>query len=416
MIKIRLTDEQLEIAKTNHWNWFKLKQLPKLEKIKDLPDTNKVVKDYFSYLFGDETKLKNLVVGSSSLLREEIQFALDNFQEIIGSSDVDDNDAIEKELKDLKKILPKQKYIEDDNWEVEYGRIFKLIAKSDYFQIKEFNECFCKTHVKNLIKDINIKIKGRKVNDLISSVFSYKNFSKKEGEWNAYKWVELLDLKTCPYCNRQFIHFYSKDEDDDEMRPALDHFYPKSRYPFLGISLFNLIPSCHVCNSSFKGEIDFFVEKHIHPFEETFGDHGKFSTDFKFKELGQDLVYDISYLTSVKDKSDFKLSLNISNENEELEEKISNSNTTFKIEALYNEHKDYVHEIIKKTLMYNQSRLDELMDSFDGILFSGKDELKELIMGNYLETEKQGDRVLAKLTQDIFDEFKIDEIWDEAVK
>lgn len=28
----------------------------------------------------------------------------------------------------------------------------------------------------------------------------------------------------------------------------LDHFYPKSIYPILGASLYNLIPCCHVCN------------------------------------------------------------------------------------------------------------------------------------------------------------------------
>lgn len=66
--------------------------------------------------------------------------------------------------------------------------------------------------------------------------------------------------------------------------------------------------------------------------------------------------------------------------------------------------------------MYNKSKIEELMEIYEGNLFSSKEQLMETIMGNYLTPEKQGEHVLAKLTQDIFDEFKIEEIWDEAVK
>jgi len=51
------------------------------------------------------------------------------------------------------------------------------------------------------------------------------------------------------------------------MRPPLDHFYPRSRYPFLGTSFYNLIPSCHQCNSSVKGAKNPLDENLTHPYD-----------------------------------------------------------------------------------------------------------------------------------------------------
>lgn len=50
-------------------------------------------------------------------------------------------------------------------------------------------------------------------------------------------------MYVCPYCNRNFIN-----SRDDRMGSQLDHFYPISEYPFFAVSLYNLIPSCNVCN------------------------------------------------------------------------------------------------------------------------------------------------------------------------
>lgn len=36
-------------------------------------------------------------------------------------------------------------------------------------------------------------------------------------------------------------------------------------YPHLALSLYNLVPSCSSCNSSLKGQKDFFKESHLNP-------------------------------------------------------------------------------------------------------------------------------------------------------
>ena len=38
------------------------------------------------------------------------------------------------------------------------------------------------------------------------------------------------------------------------LKSAFDHYFPRARYPFLGLSLYNLIPACTRCNSSLKGD------------------------------------------------------------------------------------------------------------------------------------------------------------------
>jgi len=62
----------------------------------------------------------------------------------------------------------------------------------------------------------------------------------------AYWLQQQLRVDTCPFCNR----IYTSTLFRGNIRPAFDHFYPKSVYPYLAISLFNLIPICDVCNKA----------------------------------------------------------------------------------------------------------------------------------------------------------------------
>jgi len=97
-------------------------------------------------------------------------------------------------------------------------------------------------------------------------IFNYKNFANKKVRlWCAYFLCMSSSYKICPYCNQNYA--FTLAADDGEFRPTLDHFYSKSEYPFLAISLYNLIPSCYTCNSNLKGAKNFFDDPHLHPFE-----------------------------------------------------------------------------------------------------------------------------------------------------
>lgn len=91
----------------------------------------------------------------------------------------------------------------------------------------------------------------------IEDLFNYDSFSKRKTTWGAYDLVRAHGLRICPYCQLHHVSYYvSNDNEAFRMRPPLDHFYPKSVYPYLAVSLCNLIPSCTQCNSSVKRDED----------------------------------------------------------------------------------------------------------------------------------------------------------------
>ncbi len=100
-----------------------------------------------------------------------------------------------------------------------------------------------------------------------AAVLDYEAFSRRPiPNWGAYALCAESKYSMCPYCHQSFAHTLVRDAGGG-FRPTLDHYYPKSNYPFLSLSIFNLIPSCYTCNSQLKGIKDFYLDQHVHPFE-----------------------------------------------------------------------------------------------------------------------------------------------------
>ena len=59
--------------------------------------------------------------------------------------------------------------------------------------------------------------------------------------------LTALYVPVCPYCNRQYITKYGKIG-EEEATADLDHYYHKSLYPFLALSVYNFVTSCSICN------------------------------------------------------------------------------------------------------------------------------------------------------------------------
>ena len=66
----------------------------------------------------------------------------------------------------------------------------------------------------------------------------------------SYEITSALGINICPYCNYEDTETIIGDE--ARARPDLDHFHPKSKFPFLALTLSNLIPSGHRCNKNYK--------------------------------------------------------------------------------------------------------------------------------------------------------------------
>ncbi|WP_445947085.1 HNH endonuclease, partial [Shewanella sp.] len=109
---------------------------------------------------------------------------------------------------------------------------------------------------------------------LSNSIFKYKTYRSSKFCINLYQNIGLKNL-TCPYCNLETISIIQTN-DKGKMLLSLDHFYPKSLYPYLALSFYNLIPSCHNCNSNIKQDKNFTIETHINPYLESFNDLYKF--------------------------------------------------------------------------------------------------------------------------------------------
>jgi hypothetical protein len=124
------------------------------------------------------------------------------------------------------------------------------------------------TDVKGWENDFGTKI----FDDFIlqcKGLFDYGRFSSKSTkDWSAYALCKSSKYRLCPYCQQALAVTIYRDRDAKAIRPTLDHFYAKHVYPYLALSLFNLIPSCHTCNSSLKGQIDFYLRPHLHPYED----------------------------------------------------------------------------------------------------------------------------------------------------
>lgn len=224
--------------------------------------------------------------------------------------------------------------------------------------------------------------------DELLQFISYDNI--KEDERSQI--LRAMNVGVCPYCNRNFISNYVVDGHGKIKATAdLDHFFLKSKYPIVSMCLHNFIPSCQICNSRLKLDTDFLLHEHVYPYTESFGYDGRFVLD------------NIDFLYGEKPRYSIYVS-----ENSEVKEKIRHSIDTFKINKLYENHTDYVEEIISKAQIYGSSQFDEFIENFSG-MFGSKEQLERLVFGNYLMKYDQDKRPLAKLTQDILYDLGIDD-------
>ena len=91
--------------------------------------------------------------------------------------------------------------------------------------------------------------------ELFRHIFVERMFEGKYDEpapMRKTEFIEHLHLRLCPYCGDTIIGRSARYANGNihVVDPELDHFLPKSIYPFLALNCFNLIPSCHACNAA----------------------------------------------------------------------------------------------------------------------------------------------------------------------
>ncbi len=103
----------------------------------------------------------------------------------------------------------------------------------------------------------------------LEEVFSYTK-ALGGNKYRSYTITAAANHNTCVYCNRQYSFNIErnggKNDNDRIARPALDHWFPKSLFPLMSLSYYNLIPSCTICNSVAKSDDVWLLTTHIHPY------------------------------------------------------------------------------------------------------------------------------------------------------
>jgi len=266
------------------------------------------------------------------------------------------NSLISKKLKGFRENLDLEKLIK-----MEYADLCKLV---DYIKSNQ-----SKTKLTIREKDIFLTLYSRLNNALF---------------------VKDLDVKVCPYCNRNYILNFNK-KGKENATAQLDHFFDKKKYPYLAVSIYNLVPSCGTCNQrkSTKQENIFY------PYLESFNESVKFSLK-GIKSRDELSSKSLDFFDEKRIELDYK----ILNDKDKVEKHIE----VFNIKNLYNEHKDIASELLQKRVIYSDDYLESLLDEYEGKLFANKEDLLRLITSGYIEDKDINKRPLSKLIKDISEE------------
>lgn len=337
----------------------------------------------------DERKWKKIKEEHSEWYNNNILPNIKNAYEFI-ESQKSKSYSMKKYLELLKKIINKGKdfiiqkelFLDYENKEID--KIIKIMKK------------------KNKKSKSILEIRFEKLNIseeyLPNQLFCYKKLQTGNKDWNRHKLLSLIGIEICPYCQRNYITSY--EENNDEKTTAdLDHFYPKSLYPFLALSLYNFIPSCQICNSRFKGNKD--TRDSVYLYEEGFDELGvKFKTS---KEVISEILGE-RY-------SDFYVKIDYENlKNKEDGEKVKNSIENLGLDRVYKKsHNQHIQNLLYNIEKYPENYLENCVEMFESNVDKKKqleEYFKDIVKEPYRKRIENGEP-LAKLTKDILEEFNI---------
>lgn len=251
--------------------------------------------------------------------------------------------------------------------------------------INEFRNDFPSVDTSELIPRVKMRF-----HDAIVAAMRYEDLRDQE----FLDYLKTKSYKACVYCNSNatlivdFKRYHNKDKIKTKSRKArleLDHFYPKSKYPFLCTSFFNLYPVCGNCNRSKSNKT------------------AKFQLYTKDDLLDSFVFWidDVSIVNYWKDKtrdcSKIKVCFQSSNGDLDL---LSNHDELFQIQGIIDCYTDLAEELLHKAKVYNNSYKESLVNSFKA-LFPDQTIINRLLIGNYDRPEDIHKRPMAKFTQDV---------------
>lgn len=244
---------------------------------------------------------------------------------------------------------------------------------------------------------------NKQVKRLVVFLFDYKTFSRKDSiysiKWDAYKLSEKLKINSCLYCNRNYILTVTNCN-KKIIRPELDHFFPQSEHPILALSFYNLIPSCHICNSNLKGKVSFSLDKYLHPYLSSFD---KENAKFTYEPKNPSAFFG--------DNRNLKIKIDTSHVSN-LEQQVKGNIELFKLDYIYNEYVETVTNFIDLQRKTNSKRIKDIYENIftdskgKKWIYKEKD-IYELIIRNHYDSENFYKKPFGKFEKDIAKELKL---------
>lgn len=189
-----------------------------------------------------------------------------------------------------------------------------------------------------------------------------------------------IEVHTCYFCNIEFINKFSTST-KTKNGFTLDHFMNKGTYPYLALSLYNLVPSCYVCNSKVKGTQPIIG---VAPTSQKFD----FDDKVKFK----------TFLTNPNLQVDTRAAIALYLK-EDFSDSYQNYLHVLELDGRYDYHKYKAIEMIQKRKEYPDSRIKELAK----LTQKTEEEVRQDLFGTYLK-EDLHKHPLSKLIKDISEE------------
>lgn len=244
----------------------------------------------------------------------------------------------------------------------------------------------------SLNNSITKEIKELRLEVPLNKIFNYKSFYKSpQNKYDAYKLAENLNIRTCLYCNRNYT-LTVINQGDKLTRPEFDHFFCQIKFPLLSLSIYNLIPSCHICNSTFKRAKKFSLRKNLHPYINDAVPYYHYA------------ITPTSTEASLGIKSDYSISIQVISDEQTLKEKINTTKKIFNLEEIMASHGNEWRDLFLIHNNNTQKYLSILKETFKKMNFSDED-IYRVLYGTESEPSQFINRPLSKIKKDIVDYF-----------
>ena len=285
----------------------------------------------------------------------------------------------EKHFKYCKKLRPNQKHKIDDN------TCWLLCCENPFdFNNNHPNKDlqFLKQEYWEYVKNKNISYKNQ--------YESFRTLTEANSDWNGVKLIEELGVDVCPYCGLNYISSVEKKDGKIMTIASLDHYLPKAdKYAFLALNLYNLIPVCKNCNSTFKGKME---NRILNPYFYAVED------DITFKIKNDTLI---EYLLNDKAEPELEIIYNPDNE------MVYNHCNILALQERYSNFKNIMKSLINKRYKYNKEYLMELKKVFKNF---SRVEFENSIVQQDIYSN---DEILSKFKKDIWEQISMNMFNDE---